>query len=81
MIEKKVMEIVDRSKKFKLERRTLERQWSNSLAEKCSINRLEENLENLFSRTEAYDRQRENNVAVIVVFTMGHDEIYSKKKI
>lgn len=78
MIEKKVIEIVDRTS---LNGVHLNRQWSNSLAEKCSIKRLEENLENLFSRTEAYDRQRENNVAVIVVFTMGHDEIYSEKKI
>lgn len=33
----------------------------------------------MYSLEQPYDRQRENNVAVMVVFTMGHDEIFREK--
>lgn len=33
----------------------------------------------MYSLEQLYDRQRENNVAVMVVFTMGHDEIFREK--
>lgn len=35
----------------------------------------------IYSPEQPHDRQRENNVAVIVVFTMGHDEIFREKDI